>query len=399
MTRVGRTVLALGALCVACGDDDVVFDASVLEDATIDGATDGGSDAGLDAGPPTCVSQLAEGAFELAPGFRRTQIHPAATFDGERLFVTLTVVEEEGSGFDVVWFTVNCDGTVSAPIAVDDDVAPSDLESTIAVRGDTVLVAWQRDVGDGTITTWHRAFDRAGSPTSEPTRLQTMREGAPVEGTHWFPHLAVTDEGFVLHGARGLETVFQVYGQAFDAEGRPSGESFAPAEDLERSQTAPFALADGTVAFDASTETDDFVNVVESETVTVLGESFGASATPTLARVGASTLVAYSAGGRVMLETLGGARVEVGSGGAAWLAEGAVLWLEDFTGAFASRVRARAVGEDLTLGEPVEVPIASRVAGLYRPALHHVEDGWYFALWNDGTSPEFVARGAFLRLR
>ncbi|HJL27808.1 MAG TPA: hypothetical protein RMI62_01865, partial [Polyangiaceae bacterium LLY-WYZ-15_(1-7)] len=256
-------LLLLAVLAFACGDDDAPpdgssdgggVDAEVLDGAVADaGRLDGGEDAGApDAGAPSCSELLAPRApFAIAPGFRGTQIHPAVVFDGERLWVTFTAVEEgegEGRGFDVFVLSLDCAGEVSAPVQVNAAVEPNDIDGTVAVHGERVLVAWQADEGTGTIGTVVRAFDRSLAPIGGDRPLTTTRLGEPVLGTTWMPELHPRGEdGFLLVGSRGVEALstFQVFLQALDADGEASGETVEPASVEGAAQSTPTMLALG----------------------------------------------------------------------------------------------------------------------------------------------------------
>ena len=162
MSYRAALVLLSSAALTACGGSSDPVDASTGTDAPASGERDAGPP---DAGPLGCAEGFAERApFSLAPSFRRTQIHPAAAFDGEHIWVTLTVAEEVGSSFDIVLVPLGCDGAPGAPIPVDDEIEPNDIDASLAIFGETLLVAWQRDRGEGTIAIWTRAFALDGTP-------------------------------------------------------------------------------------------------------------------------------------------------------------------------------------------------------------------------------------------
>ncbi len=209
MARQARRMrgLLLGALALllACGgDDDASMDAGGLDGEVADTPppVDAGvdaprlPDAGTDAGPPpSCADALEPRVFDLAPGFLDTQIHPYAVFDGALIWATVTAHVDGEDGLDVFLTTVDCSGVSRGladgmPGRVHEDASPNDIDGTIAIQGDRVLVAWQLDEGEG-VQTAARAFDRVTrTALGTETRVVTMREGEPVTGTTWFPHLA-----------------------------------------------------------------------------------------------------------------------------------------------------------------------------------------------------------------
>jgi hypothetical protein len=414
------------ALLVGCGGgggprplDGTVPEADAGPDLGV--ADAGAPDAEApDAGPPDCASLLRPTPpFDLAPGFRRTQIHPAAVFDRDRFWVTLTVAEVEGSGLDVVLVPVGCDGRSGTPIPVDDEVTPNDIDGALAVRGDVLLVAWQRDRGTGTIDTMVRAFSRDGAPLGESRALRTTREGEPVDGTHWFPQVLATDDGFVLVGTRGVDAArgFHTFVQRLDAAGAPLGEALEPAFEPGRSHGAPAAALDTAGALHLAWESTPEVGETTAwyaspgAAPAALAPDLIASGAPSLAALGPDVLVAFDAGGatarsvRLRLATAGGgldAPVTVAERGfAPSLAEGAVLWGEELRGFSVARLQARAFARTptgLALGPTAVIPTAGSVPLPYRPGIVRATGDLHLVLWSEGTSPTFTARGALVRL-
>lgn len=445
--------LALIALAlVACGDDTAPLDAAV--DAPLDGGFDAASDAASadaggpadaapdahDAGPRDCASILAPTApFALAPEFRRAQIHPAAAFDGEHVWVALTVAEEPGpanacvgddtsscaagqrcvdgtcrfSGFDIALVRVDCDGSPRPPQIVAGGPA-SDLDAAIAVGRERLLLAWQRDEGTGSIGTVTLATDLDGAPLGEETPYVSLRGGAPVTGTVWLPSLtARPDGGFWLYGTRGVEEVgtFLAYLQALDADGVAVGEGadFFPAA---AQQDGPALALDGDAVHLGWTQEDQARYLAPGATEpATLVEGFVATALGHLAQHGDRTLAAVTAGlanpRLLLLDTADAANaVEIARGAGPWIApgetsRGAVLWLEGVRGFVAERllVRPYEVGDTgLVLGAPVEAPTLGDVGLPYRPSVIHVRGDTYFVSWSERVGDRWDAFGQLVEL-
>lgn len=402
------SALALAVLLAACDPAVVAEDAGPIDDAS----TDAPSDVPADAGPVACTDQLTERApLLLAPDFRRTQIHPAATFDGEHLWVTLTVAAEEGSSFDVVILPLGCDGTPGEPIPVDDDVTSNDIDGALAIRGETLLVAWQRDTGDGAVSIWARAFDLTGTPLGPSAALVTRREGEVVVGTHWFPEVIATEDGFLLVASRGVEAVssFQIFTQRFDASGAPIGEAEEPALDATRTASHPSVALDDEgspyLGFDTTPDVgvDHAVFFPPGGPARDLGNPDIGSATPSLAWVGDRVLAAFdvasAARGVSVFDPAADTDTEVAPGGSgAFLAQAGVLWLSDFRGFSANVLAARGIASTLALGPIVTIPTSGPIPGPYRPGLHTLSGDLHLVIYSEGVSPIFAARAAFVRL-
>lgn len=429
----------------ACGDDDGSMDAGA--DASLDGSLDapgsvpdtGGPDApvvedgGTDAGPlPTCADALAERTVELAPGFLETQIHPYAVYDGEQIWVTLTAHVEGEEGLDVFLTTLDCAGVArglaeGAPAAVHENSAPNDIDGTIAIQGDRVLVAWQLDEGEG-VQTAVRAFDRTTRSALGPeTRVLTTRGGAPVEGTTWFPVLAPrpaladVEPGFWLAGTRGIDEAmaFQAYLQVLTLDGALIDEASEPLPAVGVTQSFPGLAVDasGPHLVFTGEPTDEPVQAyyaAPGEEPRTLDDTVVSTTDPALA-VGDEVFVAYAAGARrVSLRAIG-----AGAGGADVAAEvtrngvgpylavdpedgsrGAILYARNLSGFSATELIVQGfafVDGAFELGAEVRLPLRDPVPVPYRPSILALEGGYYLAVWSEGRNPDFVARGHFLR--
>jgi len=425
----GMRRIAWGALLVltACGDDDRTVgegDAGTMpEDAGVDAAA---RDVGMpDAGPRDCASILVEDRpFALAPGFRETQIHPAAVHDGEHAWVALTVDEEDSSVFDVFLVRAACDGSVDPPIPVNTTTEPNDLDAAIALGDDGVLVAWISDTGGGlpgAITTYTRAFDLEGAPRAASDRqIELTRGGEPYAGTAWMAALASTDEGFVLAGSRGVEELagFAVYTLALDAEGAPAGEATEPSPTMDAGQSDPEVAVDGSgvhaIWTEQLEETHGMYAPPGGEARRVVEGVVSSSATD-IEVDGERVLVATSAGGSSAAEIRivdvsnpeadvlsfgrtgrldAGADMALGEDGAL-----GVVWLRNEAG-FRNELFVRGARWDegtWTVGEERQVPMLDPVPP-YAPAIVHVEGDLYFVTWAEGNSPRFEVYGMYTRL-
>lgn len=398
------------------GDRDAATDASI--DAPIDGSVDVSVDVPIDSGPVSCATLAETTPFLLAPGLRQTQLHPAVAFDGERIWITLTVDEEEGSAFDIVLLTHDCGGNLQGdPILVTQAVPPNDIDASIALGSESILVAWQRDESTGTITTWTRAFELDGTARGDERQYVSMREGEVLDTTVWFPELQARDGGFWLTGVRGIEGVgFQAYAQELDHDGvELAGDALEPAPSGSDQTALSLVQLDDALHFGWSETIDDedqAVYLAPGETdPAVLLEGFIASNLGGLVAHGDALTAAVRVGtanGIIHLMQVGSEEsVELTSGqvGAPFIAagegdRGAVLWTDEQSGFTAEQlwVSSYTAGDPPTLGEAREINVLGPVGLPYAPSITHLSGDYYLATWTEREGELWQSWGQIVQL-
>ncbi|MBO6938506.1 MAG: hypothetical protein JJ863_26300 [Deltaproteobacteria bacterium] len=418
---MNRLLFSSLLLVVACGDDDRVpeTDAGELPDAFA-------ADLGTDAGPPplSCDAVTLDETFVIAPGFSDANIHPSATFANGTVWAAVTVVEEGTSVFDVVLVRMGCDGRQAEPVLVSSTPMLSDLDADVAAGPEGILVSWQADGGTGTIETWVRLHDdETGEPLGEPRKLETTREGAPVEGTVWSPLLLPSDTGFDLIGERGIEdaSAFQAFVQPLDAAGADDGATIEPFFEAMVGQNGAVGVrtADGLTLAWTREPTDGDPSVVTvspgGEPVTVPTSALEASG-PSLASFGGERWAAYSAGGgsrRIELFPIGGDTVEpLGGPGNTDIGPQLVAgdtglglaWLR-ITSGFRADLFLRRVdteGTTPTGGAEAEIPSTGDVFAPYGIDMVHIGDDVFFLTWVQGETVDgdtrYEVAGRFIQL-
>ena len=195
------------------------------------------------------ASTLGQSA-QLAPSGDRTQIHPDVVWDGEAFWVTWNIANDEGK-FETWAGRFACDlSALVAPFAVEQTAGMNDVDPSISVRGDTVLIAWARDDGGTSgarynLTTRVAAYHRvSGEVITVPTQLQIhiddtvttaeealerSNEGEASSGNLWMVSLgALPEGGFLIAGSWGdpERNTFRVYVQHLDELGSPVGSAW-----------------------------------------------------------------------------------------------------------------------------------------------------------------------------
>ncbi|MFH2004951.1 MAG: hypothetical protein ABI333_00060, partial [bacterium] len=212
MTRIVRIPAVTALLLVGCVDSgadepDAALDATV-QDAGGDAAPDGGI-------VDPCEAPLKDTVFELDPDGPDTQIHVAAAFDGEAVWIVYNRPDSRGY-FDVYGLRLGCDGAVVLPPFMINTTDENDVDPTLAVADGNVYVTWASDnnTGVNNMDILFRTFDVDGTPIMAADQiLETTHDGTPVVGNAMAPDVAALPNGqFVVAGARGLDVApgFQV---------------------------------------------------------------------------------------------------------------------------------------------------------------------------------------------
>lgn len=416
MLTLGRrplsSLFAAGVLCSLAGTGCVP---PAVEDD--DDSISGDDDA--------CADVLHDETVAIDPDGPTTQIHGAAAFDGEGVWIAHNRPRDDG-WFDVFATRIGCDGSILVePWRLNEDDGASHVDPSIAVDGDAVLVAWHRDDGQFpyNLSTWVRGFDLEGNPAGEALELATTWDGGLLEGNVWMPAVAARPgEGLVVAGVRGLPDLdrFQVYLQPVDPTGQPTRETVDPDVQAEVSDAAPAVAADGDGGLALVwTRTPDGGDDAVVQ-VTFAPGSWNPGGDPTEVAPGAVTgggaldgpYLAWHreepGGYTVQIRSLeGGEEIDLGDDGAfdhtpalaAAGAGGAATWLRVDTGIRNELFVARFTddGADLGAGGALQVETDGPV-GPYAPDLVHLTGDVWFAVWSEGESPDFRLFGRYLDL-
>jgi hypothetical protein len=389
-----------------------------------------------DAGPETvlpagCLDQLqAWDSFPLYEEGPSTQIHVAAAFDGEGIWLAFNL-PDEGNGFDVHALRMACDGThLVAPFPVHTPDSVNQTDPAIALSGDTVLVAWQEDdpLAENNLSIHYRTFARDGTPRMDAAaKLPVLAPDTDADANAWMAVAAPLSDGdFAVGGAMAAAgaTGFQVVLETVDGAGTVGDQATLPFFEADASQVFP-ALAswDGRL-YAAWTRTvvegDDRAEVALSEDG---GLTFGLpvpalegkeTANPHVGVDGSGAWLAFDAkegGARevwvrsladdpALACRLGTASKINHTPAVVPLASGpAAAWYENAGGIKNALLVQRCAAQEgalVPVGSPAELNGA--LAAPYAPAAIRIGPEILFVAWSEGTSPDFVMRGRFLVL-
>jgi hypothetical protein len=427
---LGITVLSFAPIG-GCGDDSPGRDGAVSDAAMDGGPGDGGSDASVP--DPPCRTPLVTGQpFAIDPAGPDTQIHVAASFDGESVWVVYNRPDPAG-GFDVWAVRLDCDGSQRvAPFRVN-TTDHNDIDPTLAIGGGRLYLAWQSDNGvfPDNLDLLVRSYLLDGTAVMATDRaLDTVRNGLTETGSHWMPALAPLPGGFAVAGARAVEDAsgFQLFVQRLTSDGADAEESFDASFAPLGSQTYPSMASteDGALYLAylqaVAPDWDDFALHTAVDPGARVADPLPAVG-PAGRGLAGSVHVAAGTGGEVLL-ALGDATVNrivltdathFGSGapevllGEAGLLNyspvvavspsgGAVAWYRHMAGLQNELwVQGFAFdGSAFSLGAP-ELATGEWVPP-YQPTITHVKDDVFFVAWSQGTSPAFRLMGVFVEL-
>ncbi|MBW2461343.1 MAG: hypothetical protein JRH11_06825 [Deltaproteobacteria bacterium] len=424
-------IVALAGCSESRSTIDAAADAAT--DSPMDAAdADGSSDTGPapDAGPLGCADLLEDRLVALDESMVLGQIHPAAAWDGEGIWVVYSRPDDAGL-FDTYATRRGCDGAALVePFSVSSAPAfGNDIDPELAIAGDRMLIAWNTDdgVGPNNLSVRYRVFGLDGTPVGDDRTLETTHMGAAVTGNQLGASVAGTPSGgFVIAGGRGGVagvTAFSAYTQPLTRDGAPDGATLEPMINADASQTATAVDVDtdGTV-WVAYTE-----SIVEPASEHLMVRSFAAAAPEVgveglLSSAGASVLAADGAvwvafSGLIASEInlrLVDATVPLASRTAAvWGDRGriesavrlavapdgalAAVWFRNVSG-FTNEIYAArfSAGNPPTVAAPMRVDPGTAPA--YQPALTHVEGDYWFMAFAEGESPNFRLTGRFMTL-
>jgi len=411
----------LAVLAVGC-DDTRADDAGVVDAG---GAEDGGaSDAGADAGGPlTCEQMLMERRVALDLDGPRTQIHAAVAWDGEAIWVVYSRPDDDGQ-FDIYATRRGCDGAaLTEPFAVQADPAGNDIDPAIAISGDTVLVAWTSDDGEGgtdNLQVFYRTFARDGTPTMDAdAQLTTARMGAPITDNHSGVELAAAPGGgFWFVGARAVPDAmrFQAYAQRVDAAGALDGEAIEPPTEamVTQSDAAIDVAPDGRLllAYDRAPDDGDpevRLTALDGDPPEVVVAGLSSHSGADVRFAGGAAWVAFAGTDGVETDlhivdataplatrtarVLGEAgRLEHSPRLAAGPDAVAVAYFRQVRG-FTNELLVASVTDDAVTPVVLETEVPA-----YQPAITHVMGRFWFVSYAIGESPDFRLVGRFVEL-
>ncbi len=404
-----RPLVALSLVLLGCpkGPDDTAADTQLPPEESCE------------------LGYLFEGTITIDPDGPLTQIHGAATWDGEAVWVAYNRPEESGK-FDVYATRISTAGEVLvAPMQIDGGEGYNETYPRLASDGDNVVVAWQEDNGAAAanLSLMARRFAVDGSNPGEPTVIQPEVEGSEQQGNAWMPAIAAEDGGgYALAGAVALDSVstFQAVMQPLAPSGLPTGEAWVPELDGEQSHYYPVIDAGPNgrrvMAWEAWTTAGTEIHVEVDGVLGAFGEHDDAGI-PAVAWERGDTTQAYLAyhsvqGSEYDIVILGGdltgspASMTLGVpgeidhspvlAGGKW--GGVVAWMRNVSGLNNELVVERLsleAGQWVTVGEQV-VDTETYVAP-YLPGLTWLCDDAYFLSWVEGENPDYVVKGRFMR--
>jgi hypothetical protein len=335
-----------------------------------------------------------------------TQIHATSAFDGGGVWVAWSR-PNDASTFDI-WLTrLACDGTTDiAPLAVTDS-ADNELDPSLAISGDRLLVAWTASTDAG-LSVRHRLYDLTGSPLTDPLNLDATRDGVPVTGNASSPRLAALSDGFLLAGFWGHDDApaFQAFSVEIDRDGQVRGEASDAELDTDNGQTAvDVAVLDGAAVLawqeDSTTSTAPIAwQAADGESATLLGNP---GARPALAATTSGLWSAWDTdGGEARLRTPSGAELTLPLDGfshsvrLAPRGDGVVALAMTVNQSIYNALSLTVVDADGTMATvPLDTDAAPSVYGV---DVTLVGPDHAVVVWAEGTSPDFRLRGQWIGL-
>ena len=365
----------------------------------------------------TCDGFVPGASFEIAADVSTTRIHPHAAGDATGAWFSFVHPEPAGSLFDVSVMHLRCADDIDVPPQLANTEPGNDIDASVAVFDDRVLVVWNTDDGQGgdsNLQIHARIYDDTGTPVApSQLRVTTSVEGTPITGNHTFGVVTATPGGFAVAGLRAHpdSPAFVAFAQAIDSDGALSGEAFgAPVEGGVSHLLA--SSSDGWLAYGRSDADTDQVFVVHPD-VEAAAAFDGVTA-------GGGQVLARSEGAPIVAGTIGEGNaidvgLSVGTGPALLLGEPgaiehsptvaaspdgalAVVYHRNLGGLNNAVIfqRLRLEGETLMPdGEAVELDTMSPP---YPPSITWTPGGW-LVTWSRGQSPDFATWGQVLAPR
>ncbi len=385
------------------------------------GSSSEGSDSSSSSGEtttadPNCDAFEPGDAFEIAAGTYATRIHPHAAGDDTGAWFSFVHLEPVGSLFDVSVMHLRCAEVVDVePVQLTTEPG-NDIDASVAVSGERVLVAWNTDDGaggDSNLQIHGRILDLDGTPTADAQfRVTTAVEGEPITQNHTFGIVTAAAHGFTVAGLRAHpdSPAFVAFRQALDPEGVLLDEAFGPPVEMGVSHLGASASADW-LAYARSDDSSDEVWLARPDQAAAAAFG-GMTATPgqVLSRADAPdapiVVAALGEGNDLDLGLALGVEAPtlVGDAGSiehnptvAMNADGdlAIVFHRNLGGLNNAVVFQRLTIEGeavVTLGEELELDTMSPP---YPPSITWTPGGW-LVTWSRGQSPDFTTWGRVL---
>ena len=386
-------------------------DASTSGDASSSGEGTTGS-------LPSCDAFAPGEAFEIAADVSDARIHPHAAGDDTGAWFSFVAPEPSGSLFDVMLMHLRCADDVDVPAQVVNTAPGNDIDASVAVSGERVLVVWNTDDGTGGTSNLQinaRAFDLAGMPLEDTQhRITTSVEGTPITENHTFALVGAHADGFAVAGLRAHpdSPAFVAFAQTLGPDGALLGDAFGPP--IEADISHMFASTAGDWLGYQRSGDDDQVWLVHPDSPAAAafagmpasgGQLVERPEDPDAPLVAAAVGMGNSFDVGIALGTgapllLGGAATLEHNPTVARNADGdlAVVFHRNVAGLNNAVVFQRLRIEDdavVALGDEVELDTESPP---YPPSLTWTPGGW-LVTWTRGQSPEFSTWGRVLAPR
>lgn len=371
-------------------------------------------DAGVDAPAIACDAYPAT-PLPLDAAGPDGQIHVIGAAGGDRVFVAYNRPKGSAKTFDVFLTALRCDGTAAfEPVRVSED-DDNDVDPSIAVQGETVLVSWAGDAAgkDPNLHLRTRLFDRQGGARGAASVFTGPRKGlANTKGNIWQGSVASLGDGFALAGAWGIDEApaFQTFVSRLDAKGAASGDALDLGLDAGTTQTlvdVASGAANAWAAWLVEPNTADGKSVATASLGAtgglVRGPTLEDATSPTVAALGSAAWVSAQRGASDVvlqrLDTPGAPIVLAGKGALPALA------LSANGGAFAS-YRAAGAGRTIVVTRvdgggavAAETDLGITDAAPYPLRLVRMVDDVYFLAYQRGKGSALRGMGRFFDFR
>jgi hypothetical protein len=370
-----------------------------------------------------------------AIGIDPLQIHLYSLYADETLWLAYNIrnANPDNAYANTALLGLYCDGGVRVEeTVVNVDESNNHTDPLLSVHGGRLLLAWQSDtlgLSPQNLDVHFRLYDTFGqSLTSGDQVLETTVNGVAEGANAWMVAVSPAgSDGFAIAGVRGHSGAsgFQAFWQELSTSGALIGETVDLSLEANVGHTYPTLASYGDnilMAWESSENWDGSQIAFTRTVLSDLGEHAvhvtnmnGEAGLPVVgwAPGGVHGFVGFhlqtSSGTRIYLQKAENQapalRVDSTTGHAHSPAlalgenAGLLVWFEIISG-LKNRVHYRFFSWD-ELGNP-ELGSAYEVSGVvdaapYVPAITHIDADTFFIGWSQGSSPEFLAHGMFVK--